>query len=154
MVRDEIASNHRSVNFGRIHCYLPSACEAVLAACLPGSNGNQNGNGQNKNANDSRRNGKPMPPESEAIPIVLSLLRRGEDCLLGGLFIRRAVTDFFLRAGLRPELAPHPGQRLVPLVGRTVITVAAPSQTALSTSNPRGTRADGRMARCMMLIPL
>ena len=33
------------------------------------------------------------------------------------------------------------GQRLVPLVGRTVITVVAPSQKALSTSNPRGTRA-------------
>jgi hypothetical protein len=35
-----------------------------------------------------------------------------------------------------------------------VITVVAPSQKALSTSNPRGTKADGRRARCMVLIPL
>lgn len=51
------------------------------------------------------------------------------------------------RANAQAELAPHPGQRLLSRVGRTVITVMAPSQTALSTPNPRGTRpTDVRLA--------
>jgi hypothetical protein len=50
------------------------------------------------------------------------------------------------------ELVPHLGQALVLLVGRTVISVVPPSQTALSTAKPSGTSLDGQRACCMMLI--
>ena len=48
---------------------------------------------------------------------------------------------------------PARRQALALLVWRTVISVVAPSQTALSTTKPRGTSADGRSVCCMMLIP-
>src|SRR5262249_7465537 len=56
------------------------------------------------------------------------------------------------RLWMRSERVPHLGHALVLLVGRTVIIVVAPSQTALSTAKPSGMSADGRRAYCMMLI--
>jgi len=53
---------------------------------------------------------------------------------------------------MRSDLVPHLGQALVLLEGRTVMSVAPSSQTALSTAKPSGTSADGRRACCMMLI--
>ena len=66
-----------------------------------------------------------------------------------------------VQVGYAPEIPivdtlrtrPASGQALALLIWRTVISGVAPSQTALSTTKPRGTSADGRSVCCMMLIP-